>query len=112
MVDTEARGQEHLYRLADELLPRVAKHPFGFPVDQQNSTYSVNHDHAARTGLNREPEPLLGLPVLRDVPRDRRCTDDHPGGRLDRRYCERNFDRHPVLMYPNRFNVLDLLTVT
>ena len=45
--------------LAQKLVPRIAEHPLGLGIDQDDRTGPVDHDHGARRGFDNGSEPPL-----------------------------------------------------
>src|ERR1700690_3206431 len=64
MSRPEALRHQNVDRLSDQFLACVAELVFDFGVDHHHFAGAVDHCHAARTGLHRQPEHFLGETVL------------------------------------------------
>src|SRR5689334_10065841 len=63
----EPLGQQHLDRLADELLPVPAEERLGLAVDEHDAPVPVDDDHAVGGRLEQVPELFLHPAPVGDV---------------------------------------------
>src|SRR5262245_22600661 len=55
----QALGHEHIDRSADQLVTAIAEDLLGLGIDDRDLSRGVDHDDAARAGIDGEPEYLL-----------------------------------------------------
>jgi hypothetical protein len=69
---------QHLHRLADQLIPPVAEQPFCLRIDQRNPAVGPDAHHRVRVRLQQPAEPGLSPLPLGHIPGHGRHPDDRP----------------------------------
>ncbi len=97
----QALGQQHLQRIADELRARIAEHHFGVRIDQHDTAFGVDHDHAAGRRLDDFLEHALQAFAHRYI--DHGLDHHHPVRGLERADAHLDRELGPVRPQSEQF---------